>query len=46
MKKLKVKTFDNENELVDFVNANQILKDDIVLIEHLDGLTEYRLFWY
>jgi hypothetical protein len=46
MAKLKVKEFDNENLLVDFVNNHQIQRDDIVLIEHVRGEVVYRLFWY
>lgn len=46
MTQLKVKEFDNENKLVSFVNDNQIPRENIVLIEHLQGHTCYRLFWY
>lgn len=46
MKQLKVKEFDNENMLVDFVNSNQIQREDIVLIERVRGHVVYKLFWY
>ena len=46
MKQMKVKEFDNKDMLIDFVNANQILKEDIVLIEPVRGLITYRLFWF
>lgn len=46
MKQLKVKEFDNENLLVDFVNSNQIQREDIVLIERVRGSVVYKLFWF
>ncbi|HLP39507.1 hypothetical protein [Lacibacter sp.] len=46
MKQLKVKEFDNENLLVDFVNSSQIKREDIVLIERIRGTVVYKLFWY
>jgi hypothetical protein len=46
MKKLQVKTFDNEIQLVEFVNGSKIQRDDIVLIEHVPGHVTYRLFWF
>ena len=44
--KLLVSKSDNEDIFIDFVNANQILKEDIVLIEPVRGLITYRLFWF
>lgn len=46
MKQLKVKEFDNENLLVDFVNNNKIQREDIVLIKQVRGSIVYKLFWY